>query len=218
MLTQGEFWILIIVVLLIANLALLFYVKLDFDKKVVRFSQEVEGVKESLFHVKQDFDKRIIELLQEVSDIKAGKNTSELVQQVKDVKENLTHIQQNFGNKLMDLLQELNDIKGRLILDLDKKVSKLSQEVEGIQVKDIKENLIHMQQNFDKKLAELLQEVNDIKVRLILDLDKKMEKLSQEVESISEGIEQLEQQTRKRIDHIAKLLTEPIFDEDQLKI
>jgi nitric oxide reductase large subunit len=33
MLTQREFWILIIVVLLIANLALLFYVKLDFDKK-----------------------------------------------------------------------------------------------------------------------------------------------------------------------------------------
>jgi hypothetical protein len=34
----------------------------------------------------------------------------------------------------------------------------------------------------------------------------KMEKLSQEVENIREGIEQLE------------LLTEPIFDEDQLKI
>jgi uncharacterized protein YukE len=178
----------------------------------------VEGVKESLFHVKQDFDKRIIELLQEVSDIKAGKNAGEFVQQVKDVKENLTHIQQNFGNKLMDLLQEVNDIKGGLILDLDKKVSKISQEVEGIQVKDIKENLIHMQQNFDRKLVELSQEVNDIKVRLILELDKKIDKLSQEVESIREGIEQLEQQIKKRIDHIAKLLTEPIFDEDQLKI
>jgi len=218
MLTQGEFWILVLVGLLIANLALLFYVKLDFDKKVVRLSQEVEGVKESLFHVKQDFDRRIIELLQEVSDIKAGKNTGELVQQVKDVKEDLIHIQQNFGNKLMDLLQEVNDIKGRLILDLDKKVSKLSQEVESIQVKDIKENLIHIQQNFNKKLAELLQEVNDIKVRLILDLDRKMEKLSQEVESIREGIEQLEQQTKERVERIAKLLTEPISDEDQLKI
>jgi septal ring factor EnvC (AmiA/AmiB activator) len=205
MLTQGEFWILVFVVLLIANLALLFYVKLDFDKKVSALSQEVKGVKENL-------------VMQEVNDIKANKNVGELAQQVKDVKENLIHIQQNFGNKLMDLLQEVNDIKGRLILDLDKKVSKLSQEVEGIQVKDIKENLIHIQQNFNKKLAELLQEVNDIKVRLILELDKKMDKLSQEVESIREGIEQLEQQTKERMEHIAKLLTEPIFDEDQLKI
>ncbi|MFZ8831270.1 MAG: hypothetical protein ACO2OY_03810 [Thermodesulfobacteriaceae bacterium] len=226
--------------LLIANLALLFYVKQDFDKKVGGLSQEVAGVKEnllndknvgellrevksikeSLLYIKQDFDKRIIELLQEVSDIKAGKNAGELVQQIKDVKENLIHIQQNFGNKLMDLLQEVNDIKGRLILDLDKKVSKLSQEqeVESIQVKDIKENLIHIQQNFNKKLAELLQEVNDIKVRLILDLDKKTDKLSQEVESIREEIEQLEQQTKERMERIAKLLTEPIFDEDQLKI
>ncbi len=91
-------------------------------------------------------------------------------------------------------------------------------EVEGMQVKEIKENLIHIQQNLDKKLAELLQEVNDIKVRLILELDKKMDKLSQEVESIREGIEQLEQQTKERMERIAKLLTEPIFDEDQLKI
>jgi FtsZ-binding cell division protein ZapB len=67
--------------------------------------------------------------------------------------------------------------------------------------------------------------VNDIKVRLILELDKKMDRLSQEVENIREKIEkvnteikQLEQQTRERIDYIAKLLTEPIFDEDQLKI
>jgi septal ring factor EnvC (AmiA/AmiB activator) len=105
-----------------------------------------------------------------------------------------------------------------LILDLDKKVGKLSQEVESIQVKDIKENLIHIQQNFNKKLAELLQEVNDIKVRLVLELDKKMDKLSQEVENIREGIEQLEQQTKERMERIAKLLTEPIFDEDQLKI
>jgi len=85
-------------------------------------------------------------------------------------------------------------------------------------VKDIKENLIHIQQNFDKKLVELLQEVNDIKVRLILELDKKMDRLSQEVESIGEGIEQIEQQTKERMERIAKLLTEPIFDEDQLKI
>jgi len=216
--TQWDFGILVLIGLLIANLALLFYVKLDFDKKVARLSQEVEGVKESLFRVKQDFDKRNVELLREVSDIKAGKNAGELVQQVKDVKENLIHIQQNFGNKLMDLLQEANDIKGRLLLDLDKKVSKLLQEVESIQVKEIRENLIHIQQNFNKKLAELLQEVNDIKVRLILDLDKKTDKLSQEVESIREEIEQLEQQTKERMERIAKLLTEPIFDEDQLKI
>jgi septal ring factor EnvC (AmiA/AmiB activator) len=91
-------------------------------------------------------------------------------------------------------------------------------EVEVIQVKEIKENLIHIQQNFDRKLAELLQEVNDIKVRLVLELDKKMDRLSQEVESMREGIEQLEQQTKERMERIAKLLTEPIFDEDQLKI
>jgi hypothetical protein len=54
-------------------------------------------------------------------------------------------------------------------------------EVEVIQVKDIKENLIHIQQNFDKKLVWLLQEVNYIKVRLVLELDKKMDKLLQEV-------------------------------------
>ena len=91
-------------------------------------------------------------------------------------------------------------------------------EVEVIRVKEIKENLIHMQQNFNKKLAELLQEVNDIKVRLVLELDKKVDKLLQEVESIREGMEQLEQQTKERMERIAKLLTEPIFDEDQLKI
>ncbi len=236
--TQGDFWVFVFIGLLIANLAFLFYVKQDFDKKVGGLSQEVKGVKEnladdknagellrevkgvkeSLLHVKQDFDKRMIELLQEVNDIKANKNPGELVQQVKDVKENLIHIQQNFGNKLMDLLQEVNDIKGRLILDLDKKVSKLSQEVEGIQVNEIKQNIIHIQQNFDKKLAELLQEVNDIKVRLVLELDKKMDKLSQEIDSIREGIKQLEQQTKERMERIAKLLTEPIFDEDQLKI
>jgi hypothetical protein len=203
--TQGDFWILVLVGLLIANLVFRFYVRLDLDKKINELLQEVKSVKENL-------------VMQEVNGIKANKNAGELLQQIKDVKENLIHIQQNFGNKLMDLLQEVNDIKGRLILDLDKKVSKLSQEVEGIQVKDIKENLIHIQQNFDKKLVELLQEVNDIKVRSILEFDKKMDKLSQEVESIREGIEQLEQQTKERMERIAKLLTEPIFDEDQLKI
>jgi hypothetical protein len=91
-------------------------------------------------------------------------------------------------------------------------------EVEVIRVKEIKENLIHIQQNFNKKLAELLQEVNDIKVHLVLELDKKMDKLSQEVENIREGIEQLEQQAKGRMELITKLLTEPIFDEDQLKI
>jgi len=210
--TQGDFWILVLVGLLIVNLVFRFYVRLDLDKKINELLQEVKSIKENL-------------VMQEVNDIKANKNAGELVQQIKDVKENLIHIQQNFSNKLMDLLQEVNDIKGRLILDLDKKVSKLSQEVEGIQVKEIKENLIHIQQNFDKKLAELLQEVNDIKVRLILDIDKKMDKFSQEVESIREKIEkvntemkQLEQQTRERIDYIAKLLTEPILDESQLRI
>jgi hypothetical protein len=203
--TQEDFWILVLVGLLIVNLVFRFYVRLNLDKKINELLQEVKSVKENL-------------VMQEVNDIKANNNAGELVQQVKDVKENLIHIQQNFGNKLMDLLQEVNDIKGCLILDLDKKVSKLSQEVEGIQVKDIRENLIHIQQNFDKKLAELLQEVNDIKVRLILELDKKMNRLSQEVESIREGIEQLEQQTKERMERIAKLLTEPIFDEDQLKI
>lgn len=202
---QGDFWILVLIGLLIANLVFRFYVRLDLDKKINELLREVKSVKENL-------------VIQEVNGIKANKNAGELVQQIKDVKENLIHIQQNFGNKLMDLLQEVNDIKGRLILDLDKKVSKLSQEVEGIQVKDIKENLIHIQQNFDKKLAELLQEVNDIKVRLILELDKKTDKLSQEVENIRGGIEQLEQQTKERMERIAKLLTEPIFDEDQLKI
>jgi len=78
---QGNFWILVLVGLLIANLALLFYVKLDFDKKVGGLSQEVKDVKESLLYVKQDFDKRIIELLQEINYIKANeikfdKNTS----------------------------------------------------------------------------------------------------------------------------------------------
>jgi hypothetical protein len=202
---QGDFWVLVFIGLLIANLVFRFYVRLDLDKKINELLREVKSVKENL-------------VIQEVNGIKANKNAGELVQQIKDVKENLIHIQQNFGNKLMDLLQEVNDIKGRLILDLDKKVSKLSQEVEGIQVKDIKENLIHIQQNFDKKLAELLQEVNDIKVRLILELDKKTDKLSQEVENIRGGIEQLEQQTKERMERIAKLLTEPIFDEDQLKI
>lgn len=205
MLTQGDFWILVLVGLLIANLVFRFYIRLDLDKKINELLQEVKSVKENL-------------VMQEVNSVKANKNADELLQQVKDVKENLIHIRQNFGNKLMDLLQEVNDIKGCLILDLDKKVSKLSQEVESIQVKDIKQNLIHIQQNLNKKLAELLQEANDIKVRLILELDKKMDKLSQEVESIREEIEQLEQQTKERMERIAKLLTEPIFDEDQLKI
>jgi peptidoglycan hydrolase CwlO-like protein len=116
--TQGDFWILVLVALLIANLALLFYVKLDFDKKVSVLSQEVKGVKESLLYVKQDFDKRIIELLQEINNIKA------------------------------------NDIR---------------------------------------------------------EIREKIEKLNAEMK-------QLEQQARERIDHIAKLLTEPIFDESELKI
>jgi septal ring factor EnvC (AmiA/AmiB activator) len=116
--TQGEIWILILIGLLIANLVLLFYVKLDFDKKLVGLSQEVEYVKESLFLVKQEFDKRMVELLQEINNMKA---------------------------------------------------------------KDIRE------------------------------VREKIEKLDAEMK-------QLEQQTKERIDHIAKLLTEPIHDESELKI
>jgi peptidoglycan hydrolase CwlO-like protein len=115
---QGDFWVFVFIGLLIANLALLFYVKLDFDKKVSVLSQEVKGVKESLLYVKQDFDKRIIELLQELNDIKA------------------------------------NDIR---------------------------------------------------------EIREKIEKLNAEMK-------QLEKQTKERIDHIAKLLTEPIIDESELKI
>lgn len=80
MLTQGDFLILVLVGLLIANLVFRFYVRLDLDKKINELLQEVKSVKENLA---------------EVSGIKAGKNTGELVQQVKDVKENLIHIQQN---------------------------------------------------------------------------------------------------------------------------
>jgi peptidoglycan hydrolase CwlO-like protein len=116
--TQGDFWVFVFIGLLITNLALLFYVKLDFDKKVNVLSQEVKSVKESLLYVKQDFDKRIVELLQEINDIKA------------------------------------NDIR---------------------------------------------------------EIREKIEKLNAEMK-------QLGQQTKERIDHIAKLLTEPIHDESELKI
>jgi|YNPMSStandDraft_1061717.scaffolds.fasta_scaffold17787_2 ABC-type transporter Mla subunit MlaD len=161
---QGDFWFFVFIGLLIANLALLFYVKLDFDKKVSVLSQEVKGVKESLLYVKQDFDKRIIELLQEVNDIKA------------------------------------NNIR------FDKNVGEVSQEV-----KNVKESLLRAKQNFDEKMAELLQEINGIKANDIREIREKIEKLSAEMK-------QLEQQTRERIDHIAKLLTEPILDESELKI
>jgi hypothetical protein len=147
---QGDFWILVLIGLLIANLALLFYVKLDFDKKVSLLSQEVKGVKESLFYVKQDFDKRIIELLQEVNSIKGTE--SEIVKQLTQVKS-----------------------------------------------------------DFNKRITELLQEVNGIKAKDIREIREKIEKLNAEVK-------QLEQQTKERIDHIAKLLTEPILDESELKI
>ena len=116
------------------------------------------------------------------------------------------HIQQNFDKKLAELLQEMNDIKARLILDLDKKMDKLSQEVENI-----RENLHYLKQDSGRKMAELLQEMNNIKAKDIREIREKMEKMNV-------GIEQLEQQTRERIERIAKLLTEPIFDEDQLKI
>jgi peptidoglycan hydrolase CwlO-like protein len=130
---QGDFWILVLIGLLIANLAVLFYVKLDFDKKVGGLSQEVKGVRENLLYVKQGFDERIVELLQEVIDI------------------------------------------------------------------------------FDKRIIGLLQEINGIKANDIREMKEKIEKLSSEMK-------QLEQQTKERIDHIAKLLTEPILDESELKI
>ncbi len=131
--TQGDFWVFVFIGLLIANLALLFYVKLDFDKKVSVLSQEVKGVKESLLYVKQDFDERIVEVLQEVIDI------------------------------------------------------------------------------FDERIVELMQEINGIKANDIREIRERLEKLNAEMK-------QLEKQTKERIDHIAKLLTEPILDESELKI
>jgi methyl-accepting chemotaxis protein len=162
--TQWDFGILMLIGLLIANLALLFYVKLDFDKKVGELSQEVKGVKESLLHVKQDFDKRIIELLQEVNDIKA------------------------------------NNIR------FDKNVGEVSQEV-----KNVKESLFRVKQDFDERIVELMQGINGIKANDIREIREKIEKLSAEMK-------QLERQTKERIDHIARLLTEPILDESELKI
>jgi len=162
--TQGDFWVFVFIGLLITNLALLFYVKLDFDKKVSVLSQEVKSVKESLLYVKQDFDKRIVELLQEINDIKA------------------------------------NNIR------FDKNVGEVSKEV-----KNVKESLLRVKQDFDEKMAELLQEINNIKANDIREIREKIERLNAEVR-------QLEQQTKERIDHIAKLLTEPIHDESELKI
>jgi len=147
---QGDFWVLVFIGLLIANLAMLFYVKLDFDKKVSVLSQEVKGVKESLFHVKQDFDKRIIELLQEVNSIKGTEN---------------------------EIVKQLTQVRS----------------------------------DFNKRMVELLQEINGIKANDIREIREKIEKLNAEVK-------QLEQQTRERINHIVKLLTEPILDESELKI
>jgi hypothetical protein len=94
--TQGDFWILVFIGLLIANLVLLFYVKQDFDRKVGGLSQEVKGVKESLFHVKQDSDKRMVELLQEVNSIKGTE--SEIVKQ-------LTQVKSDFNKRITELLQ-----------------------------------------------------------------------------------------------------------------
>jgi septal ring factor EnvC (AmiA/AmiB activator) len=56
-----------------------------------------------------------------------------------------------------------------------------------------------------------MQEINGIKENDIRENREKIEKLNAEMK-------QLEQQTRERIDHIAKLLTEPILDESELKI
>jgi methyl-accepting chemotaxis protein len=162
--TQGDFWVFVFIGLLITNLALLFYVKLDFDKKVDKLSQEVNGIKENLFHLKQDSDKKMAELLQEINDIKA------------------------------------NNIR------FDKNVGEVSKEV-----KNVKESLLRVKQDFDEKMAELLQEINNIKANDIREIREKIEKLNAEMK-------QLGQQTKERIDHIAKLLTEPIHDESELKI
>jgi predicted nucleic acid-binding Zn-ribbon protein len=160
---QGDFGVLVFIGLLIANLALLFYVKLDFDKKVGGLSQEVEGIqvkdiKENLIHIQQNLDKRLAELLQEV----------------KGVKESLLHVKQDFDERIVEVLQEIIDI-------------------------------------FDESIVELMQEINGIRANDIREIREKIEKLNEEMK-------QLEQQTRERIDHIAKLLTEPILDESELKI
>jgi len=56
-----------------------------------------------------------------------------------------------------------------------------------------------------------MQEINGIKANDIREIREKIEKLNAE-------IKQLERQTKERIDHIARLLTEPILDESELKI
>jgi peptidoglycan hydrolase CwlO-like protein len=71
--------------------------------------------------------------------------------------------------------------------------------------------LLLKQDDFNKKIVELMQEINGIKENDIRENREKIEKLNAEMK-------QLEQQTRERIDHIAKLLTEPILDESELKI
>ena len=58
--TQGDFWILVLVGLLIVNLVFRFYVRLDLDKKINELLQEVKSIKENL-------------VMQEVNDIKANK-------------------------------------------------------------------------------------------------------------------------------------------------
>jgi septal ring factor EnvC (AmiA/AmiB activator) len=98
--------------------------------------------------------------------------------------------------------------------DFNKKIVELMQEINGIKENDIREiRLFHekLRQDFDKKIAELMQEINGIKENDIRENREKIEKLNAEMK-------QLEQQTRERIDHIAKLLTEPILDESELKI
>ncbi len=114
---QGDFWILVFIGLLIANLALLFYVKLDFDKKVDGLSQEVKGVKESLLHVKQDFDERIVEVLQEVIGI--------------------------FDERIVELMQEINGIKANDIREIREKLEKLNAEMKQLE-KQTKERIDHI--------------------------------------------------------------------------
>jgi hypothetical protein len=135
---QGDFWVLVLVGLLIANLVFRFYVRLDLDKKVSVLSQEVKGVKEGLFHLKQDSDKKMAELLQEVNDIKANnirfdKNVGEVSKEVKNVKESLLRVKQDFDKEMTELLQEINGIKANDIREIREKIEKLSAEMKQLE-------------------------------------------------------------------------------------
>jgi hypothetical protein len=87
MLTQGDFWILVLVGLLIANLVFRFYVRLDLDKRINELLQEVKSVKENLLN---------------------GENAGELLREVKSIKEILLYVKQDFDKRIIELLQEVS--------------------------------------------------------------------------------------------------------------